>query len=156
MLTQEQKATNFDTMLHIRQVVKYLNIFAKELLTRGEKHDLSKLASPEVEDFTRATPRLEHLVYGSQEYKDNLDDIKCALDHHYGCNRHHPQYHANGIDDMNLIDIMEMFADWSASCQRNKNGNLRNSLVVNAERFQMSPQLVKIFENTISLLEGEK
>jgi hypothetical protein len=76
-----------------------------------------------------------------------------ALQHHYDKNAHHPEHYKNGIEDMNLIDIMEMFCDWRAASMRHNNGNLRKSIEINGERFNMSPQLVKIFENTVGILE---
>lgn len=53
------------------------------------------------------------------------------------------------MDDMTLVDLCEMLADWRAATQRNKNGNIRKSIEHNATRFNMSPQLTKIFENTV-------
>jgi len=44
--------------------------------------------------------------------------MKPALEHHYALYRHHPEHFQNGIDDMNLIDLVEMFADWKASSER--------------------------------------
>lgn len=152
-LTLEEQATNAVTMEHIRLVQHHLNIVIKCLLGRGEAHDRSKLESPEVELFAQETKNLHGLTYGSPEYAANLEKIKPALDHHYAHNRHHPQHMKNGIDDMNLVDIVEMFCDWAASCQRHDDGNLRKSIEINANRFNISPQLVKILENSMELLE---
>ena len=63
-------------------------------------------------------------------------------------NRHHPEHHKNGIDDMTLPDILEMFADWKASSERQNSGNILKSIEHNSGRFNINPQLVKIFENT--------
>lgn len=52
------------------------------------------------------------------------------------------------ISDMNLIDVLEMLCDWRAAGERNKNGNIKKSIEVNAERYGLSPQLRKILENT--------
>lgn len=152
-LTLEQQATNFETMKHILQVGKNINIFVRELLTRAENHDASKLEPPEVEAFTTETKNLSALVYGSPEYHANLAKIKPALDHHYAKNSHHPQHYKNGINDMDLIDIVELFCDWKASSGRHATGNLNKSIEVNADRFSMAPQLVKIFENSVRLFE---
>src|SRR5579859_4611041 len=99
-LTQEELATNAVTREHIQEVAKNINVFVRELLTRGERHDLSKLDHPEVEGFTEYTPKLGSCEYGSAEYFEFLKGLKPALDHHYSVNRHHPQHHENGIDDM--------------------------------------------------------
>lgn len=154
MLTLENKATNFETMLHIERVRNLLNICVIELLKRGEEHDQSKLDSPEVDALTKATSRLHSLTYGSKEYEENKNDpeLKHALEHHYANNRHHPQFYKNGVDDMNLIDIIEMFIDWTASSERHHNGNPRKSIEINKEKFNISNQLAKIMENTLDLI----
>jgi hypothetical protein len=45
-----------------------------------------------------------------------------------------------------------MLIDWKSSSERHNDGNIRKSLEINAERFNFSPQLTKIFENTIKQL----
>jgi hypothetical protein len=54
---------------------------------------------------------------------------------------------------MNLVDLIEMLCDWKAASTRHNDGNLRRSIEVNGDRFGMSPQLIKIFENSIPLVE---
>lgn len=152
-LTLEQQATNYATMRHIERVRSLLNKIVVELLDRGEAHDQSKLESPEVEAFTEFTPKLAGSTYGSPEYDAFRKALGPALDHHYAKNRHHPEHFKSGIDDMNLVDLIEMFCDWKAAGERHNNGNIRKSIEVNAKRFEMSQQLVKIFENTADLLD---
>jgi hypothetical protein len=53
---------------------------------------------------------------------------------------------------MNLIDLVEMLCDWKAASERHNDGNIRKSIEINASRFTISPQLVKILENTADLL----
>ena len=152
-LTLEEQATNFATMRHIERVRNLLNNIAIELLTRGEHHDQSKLESPEVEAFTSATKKLANTTYGSEEYFTNKKEIDAAIQHHYARNSHHPEFYKNGIDDMNLIDLIEMLCDWKAASERHNDGNIRKSIEHNAKRFNMTTQLVKIFENTVDLVE---
>jgi hypothetical protein len=152
MLTEEQKATNYDTFRHIERVRNLLNRCIADLLERGEKHDQTKLEAPEVELFTEYTPKLAACTYGSEEYQGFLKAIKPALDHHYANNRHHPEHHKHGVNDMNLLDIVEMLCDWKAASERHHDGNIRKSIEINANRFGLSPQLVKILENTADLL----
>jgi hypothetical protein len=154
-LTLEEKATNFETALHIQQVASNLNLIVKELLHRGEMHDRTKLESPEVEYFTEHNYRLCDLEYGSEEYAKALEDLKPALAHHYAKNRHHPAHFKNGIRDMNLIDLVEMFCDWAATTHRQYDGNLRKSLEKNVERFKISDELASILENSIELFERQ-
>lgn len=151
-LTETQKATNYDTFRHIERVRNLLNDMAYLLLVRGQMHDQSKLRSPEVEAFTEFTSKLATCTYGSAEYEGFRKAMKPALDHHYANNRHHPEHFKGGVDDMNLIDVLEMLVDWKAASERHNDGNIRKSIEKNADRFSLSPQLVRILENTAEIL----
>jgi len=144
------------TLRHIKRINQLLGDSASELIRRGQVHDSSKLESPEKELFDKYTPLLKTLVYDSPEYKQSLKDLKPALDHHYANNSHHPEFYKNGIDGMNLYDIIELFADWKAAGERNKDGNIFVSIQKNKERFKMSDQLCKILENTADYLGYER
>lgn len=148
MLSEAEKATNYDTFRHIERVRNLLNVCILDLIRRGELHDQTKLGPPEVEAFAEYTPKLATCTYGSDEYKSYLSAIKPALDHHYAHNRHHPEHHKEGVNDMNLLDIMEMLCDWKAASERHNDGNIRKSIEINTNRFELSPQLVRILENT--------
>jgi hypothetical protein len=156
MLTTEEKATNNDTFRHIERVRNLLNRCVADLLNRGEAHDQTKLVCPEVAIFTEFTPKLSGSTYGSLEYNAFLEKMKPALDHHYANNSHHPQHYKNGINDMNLLDIIEMLCDWKAASERHNDGNIRKSIEINADRFGISPQLTKVLENTADLLFAAK
>lgn len=138
-----------ETYKHVKRVGHYLSIFTKELLDRAEHHDDSKFEEPELSGFAENTAKLAQVEYGSDEYKQMLVDLKPTIDHHYAKNRHHSEHWPNGINDMNLIDILEMLADWRAATERNKAGNIRKSIELNAEKYNINPQLRKILENTV-------
>jgi hypothetical protein len=152
-LTEEQQAVNFETMRHIEMVRNLLNKIIGELIVRGQKHDQSKLRPPEVELFTEYTGKLRHMTYGSEEYTKTLEAMGPALKHHYANNRHHPEHFKDGIEDMSIVDLIEMLCDWKAASTRHNDGNLRKSIEINGNRFRMSPQLIKIFENSVPLVE---
>ncbi len=120
----------------------------KEALDRSTCHDRSKTGSPEVECFDEFTPKLKSLTYDSDEYRACLSAMKPALDHHYAANRHHPEHFENGIDDMTLVDLIEMLADWKAATERSDSGDLARSLDINKERFGISDQLMYVLWNT--------
>lgn len=151
-LTLEEKACNNDTFRHVERVRNLLNLVIVELLRRGELHDQSKLTHPEVSEFTRLTPVLAGLTYGSPEYDKCKAELGNALKHHYANNRHHPEHWKNGVDDMDLVDLIEMFCDWKAASERHNDGNIRKSIEINGKRFEMSPQLIRIFENSVGLV----
>ena len=154
--TDEEKKTNIETWKHINNVELFLSIFCGNLIERGKEHDRSKLERPEVEVFTIYTPKLKGTTYGSDEYKQYLKEMKVALDHHYKNNRHHPEHFENGINDMNLLDLIEMFCDWKAATLRHADGDMKESIKINAERFKLSGQLEQILMNTVNLFEGER
>lgn len=142
-----------ETQKHIETVRKYIRFMIDKLDMRGVKHDASKLESPEVESFAELTPKLASTTYGSEEYNGFIEKLKPALDHHYASNRHHPEHFVNGVTDMTLVDIMEMFCDWKASTLRQHDGNLLKSIEQNAERFNIDGQLKQIFLNTARMLD---
>ena len=51
---------------------------------------------------------------------------------------------------------MEMVCDWRAAMERTKEINVKNSMDINQERFDLSDQMRQVIENTIKFLEGEK
>ena len=141
-----------DTKEHITKVQENMEMFLMLLKFRAEIHDASKLKSPEKEIFDTVTPRLQKLTYGSEEYKASLAEMKPALEHHYANNPHHPEYHSNGINGMNLIDLVEMLCDWKAATERHDDGDISKSLEINQSRFQISDQLQSILQNTVVAL----
>jgi len=154
MLTDAERLTNAETMRHILTVRALLMECVRELAERAAAHDQSKLGPPEVDAFTRWTPVLAGLTYGSPEYTAALASMKPAVDHHYACNAHHPEHHKGGILGMDLVDLLEMVIDWKAATLRHKDGDLRRSLEVNAERYGIPEPLRRILENTIPAVEA--
>ena len=126
-----------ETQKHIEKVRKYIRFLTDKLTTRGVNHDAAKLETPEVELFAEYTEKLKNLEYNSEEYKASLAALKPALEHHYATYRHHPEHFPNGINDMNLVDLCEMIADWKAASERQNNGNLIKSIEINADRFHI-------------------
>lgn len=141
-----------DTMRHISRVRQLLENIAGEILIRSGNHDKSKLENPEKATFDEVTPRLKGLTYGSLEYKQSLADMKPALDHHYAENRHHPEHFKNGVNDMNLVDVVELLCDWKAATERHADGDIIKSLAINKGRFGISDQLIGILGNTVHAL----
>lgn len=137
-----------ETLQHIKRVNELLINAASELLRRAVQHDSSKLESPERELFEEYSNRLKGCTYGSDEYREFLKGLKVALDHHYPNNSHHPEHYENGIDGFNLFDLVEMFFDWKAATERHANGDIRKSIDINKERFNVSEQVCNIFRNT--------
>ena len=137
-----------DTINHIGSVRAKLGKVIRNLNERADRHDRSKLESPEKPIFDRYTPKLKGTTYGSDEYKQYLIEMKVGLDHHYAHNSHHPEHYADGIDGMSLLDVIEMLCDWKAATARHADGDMRQSLLLNARRFGIGDQLARILSNT--------
>lgn len=138
-----------DTWLHITRVAALIQKLCTALVGRAASHDSSKLLHPEKEVFDKYTPMLKETTYGSEEYNGYLKEMKVALDAHYSINSHHPEHHKDGINGMDLLDLVEMLCDWKAASERHDDGDIYKSVLTNKERFGMSDQLVRIFQNTI-------
>ncbi|GMO33913.1 MAG: DUF5662 family protein [Termitinemataceae bacterium] len=142
-----------ETRAHVNLVRHYLLGAIQEIEFRSYEHDKSKMEQPELETFDRVTPKLQELTYGSQEYKQSLDEMQVALKHHYIVNRHHPEHFENGILGMNLIDILEMFCDWLAATKRHTDGDIIKSIEINAERFCYDAVLKALMKNTAEFFD---
>lgn len=137
-----------DTYAHIATVREYLLAVVYLLMWRAHDHDLSKLESPEREVFDEYTPKLATSTYGSPGYKAHLRGMGEGLSHHYRVNDHHPEHFDNGIEEMNLLQVIEMLADWKAATLRHADGDLARSIEQNAERFCYGPEIKRLLVNT--------
>lgn len=138
-----------ETREHVLQVQNNLSLFVVELLERIKHHDDSKFSPEELDTFTKVTPRLRSLTYGSEDYKNSLTQMGEALKHHYAHNRHHPEYFPGGYRDMNLLDLVEMICDWYAACKRHADGDINKSIAHNYDRFKLSGDVATILQNTV-------
>lgn len=142
-----------ETRKHIAQVQENLNIITLELDRRGRKHDASKLEPPEEDLFCENTAKLRELTYGSPEYQEALRDLGPALEHHYKMNPHHPEHWGDlGVRGMSLLDLIEMLADWYAATKRHADGDLRKSIEINKNRFNMGDDLTNLLTITAERL----
>jgi hypothetical protein len=141
-----------DTTAHINRVRQLLTECEAELARRGHAHDLSKLEEPEKSAFDRLKAlSLSGMAYGSDEYRACLRAEQPSINHHYAANSHHPEHYRNGVDGMDIFDVIEMLMDWKAASERMVNGgDIRKSLEINKTRFSISPQLESILQNTIN------
>ena len=142
-----------DTMMHIEQVEDLIDEVVEQLEKRAKHHDITKFSKEEKPAFDIYTPLLKGTVYGSDEYKNYLNKMKPALDHHYAESAHHPEHHANGIKDMTLIDIVEMLADWKASTLRHETSDLLISINQNQKRFGYGEEMRTLLMNTARAMD---
>lgn len=138
-----------ETLKHVNEVRKNLWTLIHELDVRSQVHDASKFQEPERSIYAEALPNLAKTEYGTPAYAELMTQSKPAIDHHWAHNRHHPEHWPNGIEDMDLVDLLEMIADWTAATKRNKNGNPHRSIAINTPRYKLTPQLAQILKNTV-------
>ena len=152
-----------ETRKHIKQVGDYLLGVIQRLTFCIMCHDKSKLSKEEKYIFDKFTPKLAKCTYGSDKYKEFLNEMKPALDHHYDNNKHHPEHHWRkhhadftgkvGLNDMNLIEIIEMLCDWKAATLRHDDGDIYKSIELNQKRFYYSDEIKDILINTAKYMD---
>ena len=148
------QASKKDTWQHINHVAEFIERVRDELQQRKQNHDSSKLCEPELSGYATCVPRFKGTTYGSPEYKAVVNDMRPAVDHHYANNRHHPEFFGDdGINGMNLVDVLEMICDWKAAAIRAGNlDKFEENVGKNLERFKVEPQLAKLIKNSLGLL----
>ena len=142
-----------ETQKHKDRVRTFIYEITDILEQRGVVHDDSKFCAPEKEILDEWTPKLRGVTYGSDEYREMPAQMKPMVEHHHKHNRHHPEYYKNGVDGMDLIDVIEMFCDWKAATKRHDDGDIRKSIEINQKRHRLSGQLAQIFLNTVENLK---
>ncbi len=145
--------SSLTTREHVHNVAKNLNSMATMLINRGTIHDESKYSDPEktlLDAMEYVNKNEGNATYGSPEYKRRTAILKPMLKHHYANNSHHPEHYENGVYGMTLINKVEMLCDWQAASIRNNDPEM--FITAACERYNISDQLKKVFENTASMM----
>lgn len=141
-----------DTLIHIAEVQEALEAMVHDLRQRGISHDRTKLQEPEFSVFCSTRSEFKTVNYGTPEYAAVAEKAKVAVDHHYANNRHHVGFHPNGIKDMNLLDVLEMLADWKAAARRSPDLSFEDSLPRAFAKYEIGPELQRLIVNTLESL----
>lgn len=151
MMTKTKwKIINFiETTKHKFWVFWYMLKVCGVLLKRAVVHDMSKYSEQERSYFEKAIPKLQSLTYGSDRYKETLEELQPALNHHYHANSHHPEYHGGDVKVMPRLDQIEMLCDWAAATRRHDDGNLQRSVEINKDRFHYGYETASAFQKDI-------
>jgi hypothetical protein len=141
-----------ETILHVSEVSENLETIASELRKRGVAHDRTKFHALEFDAFVSTREMFKKASYGTPEYQACVDAVRPAVDHHHENNRHHTGFHPNGVNDMTLIDLAEMIADWKAAERRSPDRKLNDTLAYAFNKYGVGEQLGKILRNTLAAL----
>jgi len=142
---------------HIAYIRENINKVMRELSERALHHDDSKWSEQERPLYEKSDEAVNFYGKEIKSYEELLKItnpiVAPAIEHHFKVSRHHPEHYKYGINDMNLIDIIEMVCDWHSSA---KTRGLPLDCKFNYERFGIDKQLQSIIENTLKFLENEK
>lgn len=136
---------------HRKRVFDYMSTISKEVMRRGNEHDLSKYEKEEYPVYEQFTAEFAKHPFGSEGYNKIKEAMASAIQHHYQHNRHHPEHFPDGIEGMNLVDLLEMICDWKSATQNHPEtpGDMGKSLQVAIQKYNISPQLAKVLYNTM-------
>ena len=130
--------------VHTCSIRTNLAKIASDLICRSAVHDDKKLSDEQLVRYIARHQEIHSLKYGSPEREPVEAKYKDLLKTHHSEYRHHPEHFKNGIDDMNLVDVIEMLCDWAAAGK-----DLDGSLEKSEKEYCISPQLMKLIRNTI-------
>lgn len=139
----EELKTLLTVLRHQRLVANQLRKLARELETRADVHDLSKLQFDEFGGFVEVNQIARRHAYGSEEYKTSLKDNK-AIELHFSRNSHHPEHYSGGFADMGFIDFVEMVCDWQAANVTYGTTDIEKVLTIQKDRFGLNGEAVRI------------
>jgi len=150
-ISEEAKAI-VTILAHNRFVASLLVDLANALEKRAIMHDASKFTMDEFAGFVEINRIAREHEYGSPEYMASIKETN-AVALHYSRNPHHPEHYPNGVDDMGLLDIIEMVADWKAASETYGQTSLGNALEVHIERFGLEEKHLYLIGLVIEALE---
>lgn len=145
------------TRRHIARVSELLGEFAIEMIRRSSAHDKSKFDPIELEPLARMQAVIDTegpAQFGTDEYKRRTDMLGPMITNHRHNNSHHPEFYEfeyggdclNGINGMNLFDLVEMFFDWKAASERGEDVCMR--LGAACDKYKIDGPLREILYNT--------
>lgn len=141
------------THKHIARVRQLLGEFAIEMIKRGDRHDASKFEPVELEPLQRMQDLIDRegqAQFGTPQYAERTAMLGEMIVHHRANNSHHPEFYPNGVDGMDLFDLVEMFFDWKAASERGESPTM--NLVAACDKYQISSQMRSILFNTAERL----
>ena len=118
---------------HKEIVEKNFDKFIARLNERKITHDESKIKEDEFSGFEILDSDEVFKKFGTPEYKELIEKNE-GIKLHYERNSHHPEHFEEGIDEMNIFDIIEMVIDWKSAAET-YNNDFEKSLDYSIKRF---------------------
>lgn len=140
---------------HIAGVSKRVLNVCAALMDRAVTHDASKYSEKELDAHLAKIIDANGITYGTDAYYKINKKYEALRAEHFANNRHHPEHHPNGIDDMDLVDVIEMLCDWLMASE-NTGTAVERSLAINEQRYNISPQVMQLLRNTIRNLNLDR
>lgn len=136
-------------IIHRYYVNFFLSKTVQAIMLRAALHDVSKYSDSEFPGFRAAT----YYVYGPWG-KENIPDavkekLQESIDLHHKNNDHHPEYFPYGIEDMDLIQLLELAVDWKAAMIRHGNVDIDENIRVGQKKFGYPDFFAKILKTTL-------
>lgn len=156
----EDRLCNERLMKHsqlVQRVMFYLadylpDLDARELMQRALAHDTSKFMT----DMYDGTKLVDIQDRKLRELKDEEKEVvKIWGRFHYEREFHHPG-HFDSCNDMSLLDLTEMVADWTAMAVELKNPNLSAKFFADkviGTRFLFNPEKIATIYGLIDLAD---
>lgn len=150
-----------ETRKHIDRVRANIEAITADLHQRAQVHDESKFDPIEMDILQKVGElnRREPAPFGTPEYDARKATMGPMLEHHYAANDHHPEHYeferggsfVNGVAGMNLMALVEMFANWAAAAaDRDPDGTM--NLTFACQKYEIPPMLESVFRNTADAL----
>lgn len=138
---------------HRYYVKFFITKIVEELQHRANVHDFSKYLDDESIGFIKAVPYTK-IKWGSNDIPDDIaESLKDSLAIHHARNDHHPEHFQNGIEDMDLIQLLELVCDWRAAMIRHENFDIEETICVGQARFKFCNTIARILENTLERID---
>lgn len=151
-----------DTRKHQQLVAERMIACAKKILDKGLIHDASKFSEIEKQHYIDPVWKLAHadIEYGSEKYKELVNQMGIGLEHHLAFNDHHPEFFKtfavqtlnDPIRAMDLFALMEMLCDWIAAAKR-KGNNSALPFDNFQKKYNVDEQLMAVLRNTLAMIE---
>lgn len=139
-------------IIHRYYVNFFLSKFVQEIMIRATLHDVSKYSDGEFPGFKGATYYVRG-PWGKEEIPDAVKEkLKESIDLHHTNNDHHPEYFPSGMEDMDLIQLLELSVDWKSAMIRHGNYDIEENVRVGQQKFGYPDFFAKILCNTLKKL----